>query len=99
MVDSFSVSGKWLIDTGCAHDLVLDSKAADHPTCLFHETPHELSTANGDTASTVRMNVNIPAIDRKTAACLLPDTPAVLTVRGRTELGYYFIWLANKKPC
>lgn len=98
-VDNFSVSGKWLIDTGCAHDIVPDSKAADHPTCLLHETPQACSTVDGDTASTVRMHVNIPAIDCKTSPCLLPDTPAVLTVGGSTELGYSFIWLANKTTC
>lgn len=41
VVDIFRVSGKWLIDTGCAHDFVPDSKAADHPTCLFQETAHD----------------------------------------------------------
>lgn len=56
-------------------------------------------TANGDIASTVRMNVRILAIDCKTSACLLPDTPAVLTVGGRTELGDSVVWLANKKLC
>ena len=30
-VDNFSVSNKWLVDTGCAHDLIPDSKAADYP--------------------------------------------------------------------
>ena len=95
VVDNCSVSGKWLVDTGCAHDLIPDSKAADYPKCLFQETPHEFSTANGETASTVRMNIKIPAIECKTSACLLPDTPAVLTVGGRAELGYSFVWIAG----
>lgn len=85
-VDNFSVSHKWLVDTGCAHDRIPDSKAADYPKCLPQETPQEFSTANGETASTVRMNIKIPAIECKTSACLLPDTPAVLTVGEKSRV-------------
>lgn len=98
-VNSFLVAAGWLVDTGCLNDFVPEELAHKHKECVYEARPYRFNTAKKHIESAEKMNLVVPPLKGVTSACILPDTPAVLTMGGRNRLGYTFAWVASKLPC
>lgn len=97
-VDRCMVASNLLVDTGRAHDLVQQSDTTPHQNGLFRDRAVVCNTANGGAASTMRLKVTIPEIDCEASVWFLCDTPPVLTIGGRSDLGYACVWPAGATP-
>ncbi len=91
---------KWLIDTGCAHDLLsekdaqrLGARGCTVPLLTFETAGGLVSTDKG-------AKVWIPEFQEEVQPhALATGTPAVLSVGARCmEMGYSFIWMAGHLP-
>ena len=97
---SADVIDKWLMDTGCGHDLVA-RKEIKALAKMFRRAglPLTFSTANGQTHATLCLPLHLSALGEDIEPYVLDSTPAVLSVGKRCrKMGYSFIWLAGKSP-
>eukprot|EP00972_Heterocapsa_arctica_P023941 3526667-Heterocapsa_arctica.AAC.1 len=79
----------WLIDTGCAHDLVSLADVARSGDRLSPLTQHvNFQTANGGTVSIHNAPMRIAELSEHINPYVLKESPAVLS----------FIWPAFKNP-
>jgi hypothetical protein len=90
--------GLWLMDTGCAHDLINKSMATGYDTSRL-SSPFAFVTANGRTLAYQSVPMYSQAMGGRIDPFLLNHTPAVLSIGKRCmEEGYSFIWKANETP-
>ena len=90
--------GLWLMDTGCAHDLVNKNMAEGFEKNRL-SNPYAFTTANGRTLSYQTVLMFSKAMGGQISPYLLPETPSVLSICKRCmEEGYSFIWHANEAP-
>ncbi len=86
---------KWLIDTGCGHDLLSrkDMLALKAKPCQV--TPLTFETAGGLVTTDLGASVWINEFEEAVKPHVLQkETPSVLSVGARCmEMGYSFIWL------
>eukprot|EP00972_Heterocapsa_arctica_P030475 4486860-Heterocapsa_arctica.AAC.1 len=84
----------WLIDTGCAHDLVvsIDDIARTGDKLYMLKKNITFETANGGTISTHTARMNISELSENINPYVLKETPAVLSIGDRTmNKGYSFV--------
>ncbi|MCP4194465.1 MAG: hypothetical protein GY768_27980, partial [Planctomycetaceae bacterium] len=91
---------KWLIDTGCGHDLLSESMRRQLRAALCSIAPLKFETAGGLVTTGNGANVWIPDLDEWAQPYVLhTNTPAVLSIGARCmEHGYSFIWLRGEAP-
>ena len=88
----------WIADTGSAQDLVCRKMIPEDLVYHSHE-PLELITANGSQSADPHASVHIVCIDKEVQPYVLPDTPAVLSVRLRCiQDGLDFAWKKISRP-
>eukprot|EP00972_Heterocapsa_arctica_P035556 5232622-Heterocapsa_arctica.AAC.1 len=84
----------WLIDTGCAHDLVSlknITHSGDKLRPLFEHVNFQI--ANGGTVSTHTAVMEIVELSENINPYVLRESPAVLSVGDRTmNKRYTFVW-------
>ena len=92
---------KWLIDTGCGHDLAL--RAELHAlAALFRKAniPMRFQTANGCTDVTVCIKLFVGELGETIEPYIMASSPSVLSIGLRCQdLGYTFNWVGGKSPC
>ena len=91
---------KFIMDTGCGHDLVSQGKVArnDLETFVGGKTMH-FQTANGATDSDIVTRFSTNCFDEPVEAHILESTPSVLSVGKRCmNHGYSFIWPEGRDP-
>ena len=91
---------KFIMDTGCAHDLVSQGKVTrnDLETFVGSKTMH-FQTANGTTDSDIVARFSTNCFDEPVEAHILESTPSVLSVGKRcVNQGYSFIWPEGRDP-
>lgn len=93
-VGNANVVAMWRVGFGSPHDLVQQRDTVSDSDCLFRDRATLFETTNGDAASTMRLNVTFIDIDCNTQVCMLEESTPVLTMGGRYNLGYAFVWLA-----
>ncbi len=92
--------GLWLMDTGCAQDLINDKMSSGIPIKTLTSSGRLIfSTANGRVASRNVVPVFCKELNQVVQPYLLKDTPAVLSIGQRCmEQGFIFHWEAGKLP-
>ena len=91
---------KFIMDTGCGHDLVSQGKVTknDLETFVGNKTMH-FQTANGTTDSDIVARFSTNCFDEPVEAHILESTPSVLSVGKRCmNQGYSFIWPDGRDP-
>ena len=78
---------KFIMDTGCGHDLVSQGKVTrnDLETFVGNKTMH-FQTANGTTDSDIVTRFSTNCFDEPVEAHILESTPSVLSVGNSTQL-------------
>ena len=91
---------KWMIDSGCAMDLVSRKELAPEEMELAERVRKiKLNTANGSTASETAINFDIETLSECALVRILDSTPAVLSMGMRCmRMGYSFHWTAGHDP-
>ncbi|CAE7749097.1 GIP [Symbiodinium sp. CCMP2456] len=92
---------KFLMDTGCGHDLISQRKVEKHglETLVSPESGVSFQTANGNTAADLMSNFKTKSCAETINAYVLDDTPSVLSVGKRCmQQGYGFVWPPGKDP-
>ena len=91
---------KFLMDTGCGHDLISQKKIQKHELeTLVASEPISFQTANGITESDLMSNFSTDSFEEPINAYVLDDTPSVLSVGKRCmNQNYGFIWPPGREP-
>ena len=91
---------KFLMDTGCGHDLISQRKIQKHELeTLVASEPISFQTANGVTESDLMSNFRTDSFDEPINAYVLDDTPSVLSVGKRCmNQEYGFVWPPGREP-
>ena len=91
---------KWMIDSGCAMDLVSRKELSPEEMELAERVRRiKFDTANGSTASETAINFDIEALSECALVRILDSTPAVLSMGVRCmRMGYSFHWTAGHDP-
>ena len=91
---------KWLVDTGCGHDLISRRELPTHGNCLkAAQVPITFDTANGETHTTEVADIFIKQLNADILPYVLEETPAAISVGYRCiELGYSFFWPNGATP-
>ncbi|CAE7187272.1 unnamed protein product, partial [Symbiodinium sp. CCMP2456] len=92
---------KFLMDTGCGHDLISQRKVEKHglETLVSPESGVSFQTANGVAATDLMSNFQTKSFAETINAYVLDDTPSVLSVGKRCmQQGYGFVWPPGKDP-
>ena len=91
---------KFLMDTGCGHDLISQRKVEKHGLeTLVSEEAISFQTANGVTNTDLISNFQTESFTEPINAYVLDDTPSVLSVGKRCmKQGYGFVWPPGKNP-
>ena len=91
---------RWLIDTGCGHDLVAYEDVRPFKQVLRRpKVPLGFHTANGPTNTKYTVKVMVRELADSSVVNVLKDTPAVLSVGRRCmKEGYSFHWPAGSPP-
>ena len=91
---------KFLMDTGCGHDLISQRKVEKHGLeTLVSEEAISFQTANGITNTDLISNFQTESFTEPINAYVLDDTPSVLSVGKRCmKQGYGFIWPPGENP-
>ena len=105
----FSLDSRWLIDTGsgmdlCGKRLLTHRDASDVPEAIVEGKPMTFNTANGPYKAKKQVLIDVSSLGPSwgdiTAAYIMNDTPAVLSVGKRVcNEGFSFLWLHGKTPC
>ena len=90
---------KWLMDTGCGHDLIGRAKAKSLGVDIVKDDDEIVfQTANGSTTSDVAKIV-VDELDETGEPRVLDETPTVLSIGRRCmKMGYAFHWMPGKLP-
>jgi hypothetical protein len=93
-------NGRWLMDTGCGHDLINDRLAEGlHVRTLKREARLVFATANGRIESRNVVPVMCKEFNQVIQPYLLHETPPVLSIGKRCmEQGCTFHWEAGRNP-
>ena len=105
--DGFEVSEAWIVDTGCPRDLIGASYLHNIRRSIYDGRVHEFRTAGGRAMSCEHIKLRMAPLDcditpfvlRESPGVFTGECPGILTVGGRSRLGYSFVWLAGKSPC
>ena len=91
---------KFLMDTGCGHDLISQRKVEKHGLeTLVSEEAISFQTANGVTNTDLISNFQTESFTEPINAHVLDDTPSVLSVGKRCmKQGYGFVWPPGDHP-
>ena len=91
---------KFLMDTGCGHDLISQRKVEKHGLeTLVSEEAISFQTANGVTNTDLISNFQTESFTEPINAYVLDDTPSVLSVGKRCmKQGYGFVWPPGENP-
>ncbi|CAE7949677.1 unnamed protein product [Symbiodinium sp. KB8] len=91
---------KFLMDTGCGHDLISQRKVEKHGLeTLVSEEAISFQTANGVTTTDLISNFQTESFTEPINAYVLDDTPSVLSVGKRCmKQGYGFVWPPGENP-
>ena len=95
----FTVSRSWLVDTGCASDLICRRSVEEFKNKTEECRPHYFNTANGHSQSNSLIQLKVPPLSDDAAAIVMDQTPAVLSVGARQKQGYSFLWMTGCSPC
>ena len=92
--------GKWLLDTGCGHDLISQKMVGDGPVRrLDEEEIISFTTANGRITTEIVAPMFCEELKDMVEPLVLPDTPAVLSIGRRCmHMGYGFYWHPGRNP-
>ena len=91
----------WLVDTGCGHDLISKTVAAQRSRYIRKDgAPIRFSTANGTTnLTTTILPLSLKELGEVIEPYILDSTPPVITVGRRCmHNGYTFIWPSGTPP-
>ena len=91
---------KFIMDTGCGHDLVSQSKVTrnDLESFVGDKTMH-FQTANGTTDSDIVTKFSTNCFDEPVETHILESSPSVLSVGKRCmNHGYSFVWPDGREP-
>ena len=92
-VDSF------LVDTGCGHDLISKAIVQRFPEHILpRKVPLPINTAGGLAQSDSVFVHRVDAISDTSHATVMDSTPPVLTVGGRSHLGFSHLWVGGCLP-
>ena len=99
-VRSANVEIEWVVDTGASVDAITRSVAEGAGYDLQNiARPFNVNTANGGQRIDTQAEVPIPALNKKTWAAAMPDSPCLLSVGKRClEYGYEFHWPKYSPP-
>ena len=91
---------KFLMDTGCGHDLISKKKIERHDLeTLVIPEPISFQTADGITDTDLVSNFQADSFKEPINAYVLGDTPSVLSVGKRCmSQNYGFIWPPGREP-
>ena len=91
---------KFLMDTGCGHDLISQKKIERRdPETLVTPEPISFQTANGITDTDLVSNFQAESFKEPINAYVLGDTPSVLSVGKRCmNQNYGFVWPPGREP-
>jgi hypothetical protein len=92
--------GKWLLDTGCGHDLVSQKMVGNGPMRkLDSDEVISFATANGRITTEIVAPMFCEELKDLVEPLVLPDTPAVLSIGRRCmHMGYGFFWHPGRNP-
>ena len=99
-VDAMCTKRKWMIDSGCAMDLVSRAELSPGELAMPERVRRiKFNTANGNTTSESAIKFNIEALSECVLVRILESTPGVLSKGMRCiRLGYSFHWISGKDP-
>ena len=90
---------RWLMDTGCGHDLIGRCDVPSWAKAFNAASPVLFSTANGTTSATEQVPIEVPSLRDSVRPYLLRSSPAVLSIGRRcAEEGYGFYWPPKGLP-
>ena len=90
---------RWLMDTGCGHDLVGKHEVPSWMQSFPSQSPVLFNTANGLTNASEQVAFDVPSLNGKVQPYLLNSTPAVLSIGRRcAEDGFGFYWPPRGTP-
>ena len=91
---------KFLMDTGCGHDLISQKKIEKHDLeTLVTPEPISFQTANGVTDTDLVSNFQAESFKEPINAYVLRDTPSVLSIGKRCmNQNYGFVWPPGREP-
>ena len=85
---------KWLMDTGCGHDLTGQDKARSiGATIVQDDDMVEFQTANGFTTTSSKAKIDVPEIAETVEPFVLNNTPTVLSIGRRCMRDGYSVTL------
>ena len=87
---------KWLMDTGCGHDLIGRAKAKSLGVDIVKDADEIVfQTANGSTSTSDVAKIVVDELDETVEPHVLDETPTVLSIG---KMGYAFHWMPGKLP-
>ena len=91
---------KWLMDTGCGHDLIGRAKAKSLGVDIVKDDDEIVfQTANGSTSTSDVAKIVVDELDETVEPHVLDETPTVLSIGRRCmKMGYAFHWMPGKLP-
>ena len=91
---------KWLMDTGCGHDLIGKSKAASLGVDTVQDKDEIVfQTANGTTSTSIPIKYYVNELKETVQPFVLDETPTVLPIGRRSvKMGYSLHWICGKLP-
>ena len=91
---------KWLMDTGCGHDLIGRAKAKSLGVDIVKDDDEIVfQTANGSTSTPDVAKIVVDELDETVEPHVLDETPTVLSIGRRcVKMGYAFHWMPGKLP-
>ena len=91
---------KWIVDSGCGHDLVARILVASFPDIVFKvDRPITFNTANGLAPSTDQARIGVKELGQVVKAWIMEKSPAVLSLGRRCmQDGFDFIWRFGRTP-
>ena len=91
---------KWLMDTGCGHDLIGRAKAKSLGVDIVQDDDEIVfQTANGSTSTSDVAKIVVDELDETVEPHVLDETPTVLSIGKRCmKMGYAFHWMPGKLP-
>ena len=92
--------GKWLMDTGCAYDLISQKLVGEGPTRPISKSEViTFATANGKVKSCEMALFACEELNTMVEPYVLKETPSVLSIGRRCmDMGYSFHWEAGRNP-
>ena len=100
MSTCISKRAKWLMDTGCGHDLIGRAKAKSLGFDIAQgDDEIVFQTANGSTSTSDVAEIVVDKLDKTVKPHVLDETPAVLSIGRRCmKMGHAFHWMPGKLP-